>query len=160
MYSFQSTLPVRGATPARLRPFKGHSHFNPRSPCGERPPSCTVTCIVRDFNPRSPCGERLPPGDRQPLGSVISIHAPRAGSDWTNANSTHYNRHFNPRSPCGERQLARLCPEGDIAFQSTLPVRGATRVQRRNCTVLPLFQSTLPVRGATVKTRIIIRIFK
>ena len=34
---FQSTLPLRGAT-FWFCPFRsGHSYFNPRSPCGERP---------------------------------------------------------------------------------------------------------------------------
>ena len=57
-------------------------HFNPRSPCGERHRACpSVTLDDFNFNPRSPCGERL-------LGYIllynlyhISIHAPRAGSD-------------------------------------------------------------------------------
>ena len=37
---------------------------------------------------------------------VISIHAPRAGSDPT-ALATPFDRlvHFNPRSPCGERRV-------------------------------------------------------
>ena len=56
---FQSTLPVWGATlPSRSRRKKA-AYFNPRSPCGER------LRMVRH---------------RQPL-VVISIHAPRVGSD-------------------------------------------------------------------------------
>ena len=49
-------------------PFKPHEyglvilpmiHFNPRSPCGERPASCRcMRSQVLHFNPRSPCGER------------------------------------------------------------------------------------------------------
>ena len=56
---FQSTLPVRGATPSEPSPFAPNSYFNPRSPCGERPEN---EDYIRD-NIR------------------ISIHAPRAGSD-------------------------------------------------------------------------------
>ena len=57
---------------------------------------------------------------------VISIHAPRAGSD-INPDGIHiYN----------------------VRFQSTLPVRGATRHQFI-MVCIALFQSTLPVRGAT-----------
>ena len=78
------------------------------------------------FNPRSPCGERRPAvGD---LGHVaaISIHAPLAGSD----------------SASAMRVTAAL------AFQSTLPLRGATTVLASSMASL-VFQSTLPLRGAT-----------
>ena len=122
---FQSTLPVRGATRGRRRytddklisihaPRAGSDphalkgglllyHFNPRSPCGERPRLSVRSWTHRDFNPRSPCGERrshsaaaasgvgfqstLPVrGATTDVGGclrslIISIHAPRAGSD-------------------------------------------------------------------------------
>ena len=55
---------------------------------------------------------------------------------------------FNPRSPYGERLQCREGMPALRAFQSTLPLRGATPkliVFRR----LGLFQSTLPLRGAT-----------
>ena len=56
---FQSTLPVRGATLPRLYGGRRDFYFNPRSPCGERPSQLSgVTSLV-----------------------MISIHAPRAGSD-------------------------------------------------------------------------------
>ena len=102
---FQSTLPVWGATRAAMPLPQSSLHFNPRSPCGERPVPAPCTSSQHfDFNPRSPCGERLlrrcdgfgfgydfnprsPCGERpasffepQPLSS-ISIHAPRVGSD-------------------------------------------------------------------------------
>ena len=79
---FQSTLPMRGATPPQsLRsPLIGISihaphagsdriaaysmqrviwHFNPRSPCGERRLKDAKRVVnLSNFNPRSPCGER------------------------------------------------------------------------------------------------------
>ena len=79
---------------------------------------------------------------------------------------------FNPRSPCGERH--KVMPEGwdGKAFQSTLPVWGATRrrgdahgrgeisihaprvgsdsITRTRPRRLERFQSTLPVWGATI----------
>ena len=36
---------------------------------------------------------------------IISIHAPRAGSDLQPAMPVLIRRNFNPRSPCGERRL-------------------------------------------------------
>ena len=59
----------------------------------------------------------------------ISIHAPRAGSD--------YN--------------VRNVNTSGALFQSTLPVRGATFWTIAGTPELTLFQSTLPVRGATVE---------
>ena len=124
---FQSTLPVWGATHSSVSqpslviisihaPRVGSDivdmiwvtivpmHFNPRSPCGERPLGIRYsTYPLSDFNPRSPCGERhdaLGWKPRQPTfqstlpvwGATklhkylirywhISIHAPRVGSD-------------------------------------------------------------------------------
>src|SRR5699024_435127 len=58
---------------------------------------------ARYFNPRSPCGERL----KIPKIDSRGIH-------------------FNPRSPCGERHYQLLFSVQPFAFQSTLPMRGAT----------------------------------
>ena len=79
-------------------------NFNPCSPCGERRWPPKRMSDLRYFNPCSPCGERPPPSptggyidqfqsmlpvrgatSRLPTGiapSAISIHAPRAGSDF------------------------------------------------------------------------------
>ncbi len=102
------------------------NHFNPRSPCGERlkgikifarafrfqstlpvwgaTQTCSDVPASNDFNPRSPCGER--PFIRRFTAprTVISIHAPRVGSD-------------------GKRDVYIF---QDSKFQSTLPVWGAT----------------------------------
>ena len=61
---------------------------------------------------------------------------------------TKQSRHFNPRTPCGVRRLAAKAKGADVVFQSTHPVRGATRSSRPGIHP-PAFQSTHPVRGAT-----------
>ena len=78
----------------------------------------------------------------------ISIHAPRGGSDRSGGKSHPPNFYFNPRSPWGERPSCTGSEVGRRAFQSTLPVGGATcpRYLRGGRFV---FQSTLPVGGAT-----------
>ena len=58
----------------------------------------------------------------------ISIHAPGEGSD------------------C-HRSESRMAAE---SFQSTLPVKGATRQLLNNSCYYSGFQSTLPVKGATL----------
>ena len=55
---FQSALPLRGATGRVFLPLH-KSNFNPRSPCGERHSNSPLKIFSFNFNPRSPCGERL-----------------------------------------------------------------------------------------------------
>ena len=102
-----ATLATSGAEAAKNAPhpcFSNTSHFNPRSPCGERLPQgdpvgvllqfqptlpvrgATLTVRSRSqrqsyFNPRSPCGERRRWRAPRRCSDRISTHAPRAGSD-------------------------------------------------------------------------------
>ena len=78
-------------------------YFNPRSPWGERQGSKKEKGNKKHFNPRSPCGERLTEGRIWPETRLISIHAPRVGSDRARAQPGNRPNYFNPRSPCGER---------------------------------------------------------
>ena len=103
---FQSTLPARGATAKRPHKGAAGTHFNPRSPHGERPTKSSRARTRRK----------------------ISIHAPRTGSDVPRClRSSSSSYYFNPRSPHGERRSSRRRLKLSSArFQSTLPARGAT----------------------------------
>ena len=101
-------------------------YFNPRTPCGVRLPRLAPQAHQGDFNPRTPCGVRLPRG---------AAPAPPA-------------RNFNPRTPCGVRPHSPSPYTGDLEFQSTHPLRGAT-MGGCGCCPHPPFQSTHPLRGAT-----------
>ena len=102
--TFQSTLPVGGATRSNAQHWVQQADFNPRSPWGERPVrrehmepirvfqstlpvgGATLSQVVAqgsagNFNPRSPWGERLKDGGQTRCPVCISIHAPRGGSD-------------------------------------------------------------------------------
>ena len=79
---------------------------------------------------------------------VISIHAPRVGSDGPSWCRPLPARHFNPRSPCGERHHMTALQDFCYEFQSTLPVWGATDLMGLDTDFIR-FQSTLPVWGAT-----------
>ena len=106
-----------------------------------------------------------------PLVLQISIHAPHAGRDRRSGWRYWIWAYFNPRAPCGARRehvdhyLLRLL------FQSTRPMRGATRRGSGACAHWQIsihaphagrdlvlihwlsrshrFQSTRPMRGAT-----------
>ena len=102
--------------------------FNPRSPHGERRQLQTPITTISYFNPRSPHGERHSIYDKpyfvyqfqstlpargatkgtiqNRLNSIISIHAPRTGSDSVNSAEKNIGvKDFNPRSPHGERHV-------------------------------------------------------
>ena len=57
---------------------------------------------------------------------LISIHAPLTGSDPSLWPGSSVGSHFNPRSPYGERHAVIATFFNSVAFQSTLPLRGAT----------------------------------
>ena len=107
--TFQSTLPARGATEPAHQESHGAAVISIHAPrTGSDPPAPAswtasppfqstlpargatdeleelMRTIEPDFNPRSPHGERrAPPGFQRPF-EVISIHAPRTGSDVPN----------------------------------------------------------------------------
>ena len=58
----------------------------------------------------------------------ISIHAPLTGSDMLMIFSPGASTDFNPRSPYGERHGKPCTLSCWCAFQSTLPLRGATKL--------------------------------
>ena len=125
-FAFQSTLPARGATRRRFPPPSCGAYFNPRSPRGERRVKICLSCpMILHFNPRSPRGERLAVDFLHHLAGLISIHAPREGSD-----------------------LMLVIFRVLQRFQSTLPARGATPTRSHQFDAAS-FQSTLPARGAT-----------
>ena len=101
--AFQSTLPVGGATA-----------FRP-----------TWIAAAR-FQSTLPVGGATPTQEPRQLFSLISIHAPRGGSDNTDHAPTQRKTDFNPRSPWGERRLMPTSCGSFSRFQSTLPVGGAT----------------------------------
>ena len=100
--------------------------FNPRSPCGERHTPITFYQPKREFQSTLPVWgatrfrhnqknqhqfqSTLPVWGATPLkissscSNLISIHAPRVGSDIIICSTFRRRNNFNPRSPCGERQ--------------------------------------------------------
>ena len=111
--------------------------FNPRLPCGRRrekktwqiqtelfqstPPMREATKRKNDtdatqsFNPRLPCGRRL-----------------------CFAKQYNENRCFNPRLPCGRRHVLLIASIVVIMFQSTPPMREATRASTSSTCSLPV----------------------
>ena len=132
---------------------------------------------MSDFNPRAPYGARPYKSPAQGRHTLISIHAPHTGRDFTVlaiANLPGISIH----APHTGRDKCRRFPIIPILrFQSTRPIRGATASRccvrhaptdfnprapygarleyktQRMQTVME-FQSTRPIRGATCGTEI------
>ena len=113
---FQSTLPVWGATGEIANRVAGIDDFNPRSPCGERLNAHEISHRTDGFQSTLPVwgATWVITANRKSL--MISIHAPRVGSDTGNGIFLLGNPHFNPRSPCGERRcrMAGTTVKGDF----------------------------------------------
>ena len=124
--SFQSTLPLRGATA-----------------------DCYQCCRFHQFQSTLPLRGATTEVIADRVELIISIHAPLAGSDLPIATLTFSGSNFNPRSPCGERPTTWEAYVLPRQFQSTLPLRGATPCKKPDLDNI-LFQSTLPLRGATL----------
>ena len=125
MHSFQSTLPLRGAT-GDVAEWFAESVISIHTPLAGSDRRRVVLCPA----------------------AGISIHTPLAGSDGRRRTSGRGRSYFNPHSPCGERPSKAENRKEAKAFQSTLPLRGATDFLRATGFV-DEFQSTLPLRGAT-----------
>ena len=102
---FQSTRPIRGATHAASYLCQRTGNFNPRAPYGARLcPGCRKHNTRYNFNPRAPYGAR-------PTIRTTAL--------------VRFN--FNPRAPYGARLFNERKVFKAIVFQSTRPIRGATR---------------------------------
>ena len=102
---FQSTHPLRGATPPRSPGSAAMSNFNPRTPCGVRRHDVQQTVQVFLFQ---------------------STHPLRGATRPTRVMLPFVRRNFNPRTPCGVRRRLYNNPWAVFKFQSTHPLRGAT----------------------------------
>ena len=148
--SFQPTLPARGATARNHAPCEA-GEFQPTLPARGATSSCTSRKSRRThFNPRSPHGERQGETRRKPRPARISTHAPRTGSDGAgDSRRSSSPSNFNPRSPHGERHSTSTRRRARKSFQPTLPARGATASGYLPSNMMAIFQPTLPARGAT-----------
>ena len=150
--TFQSTRPMRGATSSPLGQPKGAAVSIHAPHAGRDVSLQRLLFRVLCFNPRAPCGARHT--DFSLLRTCFS---------------------FNPRAPCGARHALRCPSDSTRGFQSTRPMRGATRTTSVTTVIMPVsihaphagrdnaemqsagqdlvFQSTRPMRGATTKQR-------
>ena len=171
---FQSTLPARGATWPSDAPCQSPTHFNPRSPHGERLRRASALRRTPHFNPRSPHGERLYALDSMSSNSIFQSTLPARGATCSAVHRANAILDFNPRSPHGERRrdyrtwyrallISIHAPRtgsdvprvqsADTGRQISIhaPRTGSDQNIASAVTFRAAFQSTLPARGATIQ---------
>ena len=121
---FQSTLPLRGAT---------YYHV-----------PVEFKYMISIHAPLTGSDLWIEPSRRR---DKISIHAPLTGSDILSILFLLRRRYFNPRSPYGERLSALITSLGEVIFQSTLPLRGAT-VSTGSADCAPVISIHAPLTGS------------
>ena len=168
---FQSTLPARGAT-SPVSPPRSSVSFQSTLPArGATRTQENLVCL-NIFQSTLPARGATRRRSADGRGLLISIHAPREGSDGSRHGLVSGNALISihaPREGSDSSTFTRIM--GALLFQSTLPARGATcwaapslnlggnfnprspRGERRSGNMgsrsCPRFQSTLPARGAT-----------
>ena len=148
---FQPTLPARGAT-RRNRLHRLMQRISTHAPRTGSDPRRKRLLPARKshFNPRSPHGERLHlPLLASPAGD-ISTHAPRTGSDEVRAPRPCRPRRFQPTLPA--RGATRLFCRDVVhhAISTHAPRTGSDGGSAPQQHSKQRFQPTLPARGATI----------
>ena len=103
-FLFQSTLPARGATLELLKTAVYQS-FQSTLPARGATLELLKTAVYQSFQSTLPARGATRGREANTKAMLISIHAPRTGSDLTPRNWNAHQKNFNPRSPHGERRL-------------------------------------------------------
>ena len=96
--------PLAGRDPSRRLSDRCDRYFNPRTPCGARPANVCRAALVNGFQSTHPLRGATNSNVAGGFILSISIHAPLAGRDISNAPTYSIAWDFNPRTPCGARQ--------------------------------------------------------
>ncbi len=149
--AFQSTLPARGATMSMsitIYPpsisihaprtgsdderggIAGEVDFNPRSPHGERHTFRCWLLRLGIFQSTLPARGATRAAQHQQKCNLISIHAPRTGSDCSGKSAHLPCCDFNPRSPHGERRTRFICSLPTQTISIHAPRTGSDQSQQ------------------------------
>ena len=100
---FQSTRPLRGATPRRCRPPTPAAGFQSTRPLRGATESCYAANLRLPISIHAPLAGRDGRLQAVRVLVLISIHAPLAGRDRRFRFARFCQENFNPRAPCGAR---------------------------------------------------------
>ena len=165
---FQSTRPIRGATLQAADVRRHPDDFNPRAPYGARRAAKVRPRVIILISIHAPhTGRDLVAADYGAPTSRFQSTRPIRGATLCGPAYTSWNWNFNPRAPYGARHQPCLqlqsaqkisihaphtgrdpggpgAREGRTVFQSTRPIRGATRAWRSSATRPAYFNPRAP----------------
>ncbi len=121
-------------------------NFNPRTPCGVRRKKPAFSPSATDFNPRTPCGVRPAYDSHLSNCRRISIHAPLAGCDKETVAYILREGLISIHAPLAGCDSMRQRASAAMSFQSTHPLRGATR-RRHGAVCAILISIHAPLAG-------------
>ena len=147
---FQSTLPLRGATPPIRHQSRKKIHFNPHSPCGERRYGKAVEQTVWEFQSTLPLREATRYARYNPYRCDFNPHSPCGERRGWRCRPREGGCNFNPHSPCGERPDPHLRAFLVDVISIHTPLAGSDDPANPKAIRNWKFQSTLPLRGATM----------
>ena len=116
--------PLAGCDLPFFPPVRRSTDFNPRTPCGVRPPCARRSPAPERFQSTHPLRGATCPSSCTPGAGAISIHAPLAGCDLPAVPCQGRERHFNPRTPCGVRRAVALYLVAGDAISIHAPLAG------------------------------------
>ena len=146
---FQSTHPMRDAT-FRIADHAVGPLFQSTHPMRDATlwiPAKYVTVTISIHASHAGCDLRCFSSRYE--AAFISIHASHAGCDRAIVNAVNELCNFNPRIPCGMRLTLLSGLPTQWTFQSTHPMRDATKYVTLEGVMQAIFQSTHPMRDAT-----------
>ena len=146
---FQSTRPMRGATPMAI-------HRSLPMPFQSTRPARGATCRrqlcpgrQRHFNPRAPRGARPHRPGLPAVHDVFQSTRPMRGATYNGNQTMLPDSHFNPRAPCGARLFPPVRAGHNDIISIHAPHAGRDILSLRHKGMPVIFQSTRPMRGAT-----------
>ena len=128
-------------------------HFNPRAPCGARREVILELHRLHAISIHAPRAGRDPRGQQpDPFPDRFQSTRPVRGATGNPGGGGPGRGDFNPRAPCGaRRRFSRRCQKHN-GISIHAPRAGRDYLSSIAVTHAPTFQSTRPVRGATRTT--------
>ena len=145
---FQSTLPLRGAT-HRTAIALGRNHISIHTPLAGSDslmPSCIIAWLFQSTLPLRGATHTERNGS---LLTLFQSTLPLRGATVALRRDGVIQEHFNPHSPCGERLQQILDKANALLISIHTPLAGSDFSWAEWTPNTTLFQSTLPLRGAT-----------
>jgi len=151
--SFQSTLPVGGATFLQRLAVEWHD-ISIHAPRGGSDVTSLLQHLVDGvFQSTLPVGGATETVINRSLLRAISIHAPRGGSDWPTPWVCNVAFYISIHAPRGGSDNLTKVRRMDTQISIHAPRGGSDEQTAVNILARLQFQSTLPVGGATGQAR-------